>query len=116
MRPIVRNVRDIGGLRDMPEGDVYIGRVAGVDFARGNPNQRGYFGNPFVVYGALSREDAISQFETLAWGLAKLDPVFREAVKGLAGKTLWCWCKPEACHGETLADLCELLHGGEGVG
>jgi hypothetical protein len=35
--------------------------------------------------------------------LLKLIPV------ELKGKTLGCWCKPEACHGDILAELADTL-------
>jgi hypothetical protein len=26
----------------------------------------------------------------------------------LKGKTLFCWCKPDACHGDVLAELADV--------
>lgn len=37
------------------------------------------------------------------------DRRFREAVMGLRGKTLVCYCKPLDCHGDILAEYAELL-------
>lgn len=73
--------------------DVYIGR----------PSK---WGNPFTFkegtnakYCVNSREDAIAMFEK--WFLSQPDLV-AEARTELKGKTLGCWCAPNACHGDVL--------------
>ena len=30
----------------------------------------------------------------------------------LEGKTLFCWCKPDACHGDVLGELADTRQGG----
>jgi len=35
------------------------------------------------------------------------DPEFRERVLALRGKTLGCFCKPRACHGDVIANYLE---------
>jgi hypothetical protein len=37
------------------------------------------------------------------------DPEFRDLVISLKGKTLVCFCKPAACHGDILAEATEIL-------
>ena len=73
--------------------DVYIGRPS-------------IYGNPFSVekYG---RKVCISLYKIYAKLRMKCDKEFREAVKFLSGKTLGCWCVPEACHGDVLIKLVE---------
>jgi hypothetical protein len=82
-------------IKDAPDGwktddqFVYIGRP-------------GPWGNPFTVqeYG---REGCIEMFR------AYLDanPFLKELVPDLKGKTLVCYCKPQACHGDVLVALVE---------
>jgi len=79
--------------------DVYIGRAG--------KGQDGYFGNP-VQDG--TRKEKIDGFKEYAYSKAELDEEYRTEVKALQGKTLGCFCKPKACHGDILAELCILLH------
>jgi hypothetical protein len=72
--------------------DVYIGRAGhGLD---------GYFGNPYSVkeYG----ESAIDLFQEYFEDRLSRDPEFRSRVMALSGKTLGCFCKPNACHGDII--------------
>jgi hypothetical protein len=80
---------------------VYIGRRGkGCD---------GYFGNPFPLQAGESRGSSIARFETWARSRAQTDATYREAVKGLHGKTLVCFCKPFPCHGDVLEALATEL-------
>ena len=60
------------------------------------------FGNPFKVGPARTREQAIRDYRR--WLMAQPELVER-ARRELAGKVLGCWCKPDACHGDVLAEL-----------
>ena len=79
--------------------DVYIGRPS----KWGNP----YSHKPESIASILvdSREEAIELYrEWITKGegqnlLLQLDE--------LKGKTLGCWCKPHACHGDVLVELIE---------
>jgi hypothetical protein len=97
-------------LRDCPKGwqsdpqYVYIGRQ---DRYR---KLNGYFGNPFVIDKDGTREEVIKKFRTYALGRIAFDEEYARRVKGLHGKTLVCYCKPEACHGDVLEELAEELN------
>ena len=84
-------------VREMREGDVYIGRKA-----RGFP-QGSIWGNPFVIGGDGTRGEVIAKYK--AWLMTKPDLLAR--VHELKGKRLACWCKPEACRGDVLAKLAD---------
>lgn len=71
--------------------DVYIGRP-------------GPFGNPFHLTESRSRTEAIELYK--GWVLAQPDLV-RRIRKELKGKTLGCFCKPLACHGDILVEIAE---------
>lgn len=59
------------------------------------------FGNPFPITKKNSREDVVEKYRE--WFKKKLkDPAFKEKVLALKGKTLGCYCKPQACHGDVI--------------
>jgi hypothetical protein len=71
--------------------DVYIGR----------PSK---WGNPFVIGRDGNRERVIEKYR--AYVLAT--PALLAAVKPeLKGKVLGCWCAPQSCHGDVLAELAD---------
>ena len=84
-------------IKNTKEYDVYIGRAG-----RG---QDGYFGNPFTIGKDGTREEVIALHAQHALGRIRRDPEFAARVAALEGKTLGCFCAPEACHGEALLVL-----------
>jgi hypothetical protein len=68
--------------------DVYIGR----------PSK---WGNPFRIGPDGDRETVIARYR--AYLLT--NEVLLAALPELVGKTLGCWCRPAACHGDILANL-----------
>lgn len=100
------------------EGDVYVGRR----MARMSPHvdqKDGYFGNPHrIARGPYATEDqrradAVARFEVYARDRIAADPEFRDRVRALEGKRLFCWCAPRACHGEVLERIADELAGAE---
>ena len=75
--------------------DVYIGRPS----KWGNPFSHIQYANAQFRVG--SRDEAISKFRE--WLLTQGELL--KDIKELKGKTLGCWCKPKACHGDVLAEL-----------
>ncbi len=41
----------------------------------------------------------------MLWQRTLANPALREKLPELKGKILGCWCAPEACHGDILAEL-----------
>ena len=70
--------------------DVYIGR----------PSR---WGNPFVIGKDGTRADVIAKYQAYV----QADPRLMRDLAELRGKTLGCWCKPAACHGDVLALLAD---------
>jgi hypothetical protein len=75
--------------------DVYIGR----------PSK---WGNPFshlsgttAEFKVANREEAINKYRR--W--IRNQPELMNDIEELRGKTLGCWCKPKACHGDVLIEL-----------
>lgn len=71
--------------------DVYIGRPS-------------VWGNPFSIGKDGSREEVIAKFK--AYGLNEGLDI--RAKKELCGKVLGCWCSPQYCHGDVLAEWANL--------
>jgi RNA recognition motif-containing protein len=71
--------------------DVYIGRPSD-------------WGNPFVIGKDGDRADVIRKYRN--WIMRQPDLLSR-AKKELRGQRIACWCKPEACHGDVLAEIAD---------
>jgi len=68
--------------------DVYIGRGS-------------KWGNPFRIGPDGTRDDVVEKY--YRYILNKLELL--KSLHELKGKTLGCYCKPEACHGDVLVYL-----------
>lgn len=85
-------------VRDMRPDDVYIGRPM--------PRQRlkgSRWANPYRVTLDQSRETAIRLYRLYLEGR----PDLLAAIPELRGKRLACWCAPDPCHGDVLAELAD---------
>jgi len=87
---------------------VYIGR-AGVVFIDKErfPKKASPFANKFKIGKSSTREDVIAQFREWFYDKIAKDKDFKAQVEKLRGKTLGCWCKPEACHGDVIVEYLE---------
>ncbi|MDQ4627787.1 DUF4326 domain-containing protein [Janthinobacterium lividum] len=63
-----------------------------------------YWGNPYSMFSGDSREEVIRKFK-YDFDFEKFPNKEKSEVFKLAGKRLGCFCKPEACHGDILADF-----------
>jgi uncharacterized protein DUF4326 len=70
--------------------DVYIGR----------PSK---WGNPFPLKHGQSREAALEKYRVWLLHQSKLLRDLHE----LRGKVLGCWCAPQLCHGDVLAEFAD---------
>jgi len=72
-------------------------------------DRRSDFGNPFKIKkdgGDYTREGCVEAYRE--WFHADEQADLRErARKELKGKTLACWCKPKACHGDVIKSFLE---------
>lgn len=68
--------------------DVYVGR----------PSK---WGNPFTIGRDGDRVEVIAKYREWVLGQSKL----LEDLHELRGKTLACWCAPQACHADILTEL-----------
>jgi hypothetical protein len=94
----VINIKDKGDESNF----VYIGR----------PTK---FGNPYshregtlAEFRVASRKEALEKYEKYLLS----NPSLMESLHELKGKTLVCWCKPKACHGDILKKYVDKLEKG----
>lgn len=73
---------------DPTDNDVYIGRGS-------------KWGNPFKIGEHGTREEVIEKYREYISN----KPELLKCLPELKGKTLVCFCKPRACHGDVLAEL-----------
>jgi len=78
---------------DKPSDALYIGR----------PTK---WGNPFVIGKDGTRDEVIAKYRE--WLLAKPELV-ELAKRELAGKNLVCFCAPNACHGDVLIEVANVI-------
>lgn len=77
------------------------------------PDQRAYvarpgkLGNPFVIGRDGTRAEVIEKFRAHFFSR----PDLMAAAKGLKGKLLGCFCAPEPCHAQVLADYADTPDG-----
>jgi hypothetical protein len=94
--------------------DVYIGRPSG--------NVKYHYGNPFTHRNGTkatimvnSRDTAVNAYR--AWLMGETHNLIEQErrqwildnLHTLKGKTLGCFCKPLACHGDILKELVDKL-------
>lgn len=71
--------------------DVYIGRPS-------------IWGNPFVLGRNGTRQEVVDQYRQ--WLFTQPALLARIGFE-LRDKVLGCWCAPQACHGDVLAELAD---------
>jgi len=87
----IKKDENLKGLKSTAEYE-YIGRGS-------------YWGNPYSMYDeGESREEVIRKYK-YDFDFDKFPNKKKDEVYKLAGKRLGCFCKPQACHGDVLADF-----------
>ena len=79
--------------------DVYIGRPS----KWGNPFTHKKDSKTLAKHIVNSREEAVEAYRK--WITEGEGKHLLKDLKELNGKTLGCWCSPQSCHGDVLADL-----------
>ena len=85
-------------LEHAPDDLVYVGRAMnrGGWKIPGSPLH-----NPFTVGTLRSRQESVDLYRDYL----RERPDLLALLPGLRGKTLACWCHPEPCHADVLAEL-----------
>jgi hypothetical protein len=92
--------------------NIYIARK-GVVFVKTEtgkeryPKQDSIWANPFKIDKDNERENLIDKYRTYIFDKLEKEPQLRVELKKLQSKSLGCWCKPEACHGDVLLEAIE---------
>ena len=84
------NVKNLKGLRVLPEGAVRIDRMS-------------RWGNPFKINASQDRETVIRLYRQHLWRMIQEERISIKDLASLHGKDLYCWCAPLPCHGDVLA-------------
>lgn len=79
------------GLRSTPEYE-YIGRGS-------------YWGNPYSMYEEGEDREEVIRMYKYDFDFEKFPNKEKKEVYKLAGKRLGCFCKPDSCHGDILANF-----------
>lgn len=87
--------KDIGAMPTLvvnqkSQSDVYIGRPS-------------IWGNPFIIGDHGTRAEVIEKYRQHILN----SPELLKLIPTLKDKVLGCWCKPDACHGDVLAELAD---------
>jgi len=95
--------------------NVYIGRH--LVYVKGTFNSK--WRNPYSISKDSSRPLSTKAYPVKRLGREECIKAFREMLMSnpkllgeleeLKGKTLGCWCKPEACHGDVLIEILNSL-------
>jgi hypothetical protein len=103
----VKNLRPkYANLKEWMAGpnNIYIGR-AGIVFIDGErfPKRDSIWANPFKITG--DRDAVIQKYKVYIMAKLELDTKLVTELLALNGKTLGCWCSPEACHGDVFGEI-----------
>jgi len=82
--------------KNLDKYDVYIGRPS-------------LFGNPYVIGTHGKRKEVIEKYRSYFNHRIEKDPIFKEAVLKLKDKKLGCFCSPQICHGDIIAEYLNNL-------
>eukprot|EP00930_Biecheleria_cincta_P103091 TRINITY_DN95000_c0_g1_i1.p1 TRINITY_DN95000_c0_g1~~TRINITY_DN95000_c0_g1_i1.p1 ORF type:complete len:154 (+),score=15.46 TRINITY_DN95000_c0_g1_i1:41-502(+) len=102
-------------LRDT--SNIYVGRRGRIFIHTDGEKQIFHYAaskwqNPFAVNESTSREEACHRYRVALLDGSLKDPSdgvpLRSKLKELEGRRLGCWCKPQACHADILAQLVEV--------
>lgn len=83
---------------------VYIGRGSRWG------NKFSHLPNTKATHIVGSREEAVQAYKIDLWAKIKSGEVSQFDLAELKGKTLGCYCKPQACHGDVLAAAADWAH------
>jgi len=67
-------------------------------------DRKSKWGNPYTIGTDGDRDEVLRKYGVHLWHTPRLVVDAR----ALRGKALGCWCKPDGCHGDTLARLSEV--------
>ena len=81
--------------------DIYIGRTG--------KGKDGYYGNPFKLQKGEKRGSTLNKYKDYFFNKLRNDIEFKKRILSLRNKTLGCFCKPNDCHGDIIANYLNNL-------
>lgn len=85
------------------EFDIYIGRA--VNRAKhARCHRASVWSNPFKP-GNDGRQGCVDRYRAYISERLEAEPALRAELRALRGKRLGCWCEPDPCHKDVLAEL-----------
>ena len=92
------------------DNNVYIGRK-GVVFIDGKrfPHKSSNFANPYKIGKDGCRNTVLSKYKTFITNKLNSNINLMHELHTLKGKTLGCFCKPKACHGDVYVEYLNKL-------
>lgn len=72
-----------------------------------------YWGNPYSMFEEGDDRDEVIRKYKYDFDFEKFPNKEKQEVYKLAGKRLGCFCKPQSCHGDVLADFLNLWDDGK---
>lgn len=76
---------------NIPVGAVYVGRPSPL-------------GNPYKIGPDGDRDDVIAQYYIYFYLMIELNDFYWHVMKAATATALVCWCAPEACHADVIAE------------
>ena len=67
------------------------------------------WGNPYKIGRDGTRDECIAKYRVHIVKKLLIEEGLVDELMKLDGKTLGCYCKPEACHGDVLVEIIEVL-------
>jgi hypothetical protein len=109
----VKNIRpQYQNLREWMDDsqNVYIGRK-GIVFIDGErfPKKDSIWANPYKIGPDGTREEVLEKYRAYIIQRINLIPSLKNRLLDLRGKRLGCWCHSEACHGDILIEIMNIL-------
>ena len=92
-------------VNDQSGYDVYIGRASPRKGLKAN-----IWANPFKIGRDGTRDEVIAKYRAYL----QTRPDLLARLGELRGKRLACWCAPDSCHGDVLAELVKRLESEKG--
>ena len=90
--------------------NIYIGR-SGIVFVDNKrfPEKSSLFANPFKIGVDGTRDEVLQKYREYIKNELYKDEKLRKILLSYKGKNLGCWCHPEPCHGDILAEMIEIF-------
>ena len=104
---LVRNWKNVDDRKSI---QAYVGR-RNPQVPREILGSDGHYGNPWTIGRDGNREQVIAKYRSFIYSSSDLEAIKlrKDIRKNLKGKVLGCWCSPQACHADIIAQIANVL-------